>query len=451
MSVKQLDGTKDFSGSARLLALVIAPLAPIAAVLVGTTWTAILPATLIFALLAVVSSRVEDHLRPVMISVSLMGSCIALTSALAGHPWQIDTHMLYYASLAVIATMGSLKALVTAVLITLVHHLTFGLLMPTLVFPEMPLFDTLGRIALHGAIWVLEAGILVWWMTRSAAADAAVREGREQLAATLAQAEQAKQEAEAARISAVATADRTRREGQRAAAAVEQIATAAEASADHASNAQSVMTQTRDEADRSSEVVTRAHEAMDAIKSSSEKITTIIGVIDEIARQTDLLALNAAVESARAGEAGRGFAVVATEVRKLAQRSADASKEIRDLVITSSEQVDHGVTLVGETGDTLSRIAGAVSDLNDVLSQIVAGAADQSEGLAQVNVAIARIDTIRDDCEEDALQEARPSAKPSVKPATKPSAGADAAAAEGISFDMSDDDDDVDFVATKAA
>lgn len=444
MSVNMLETSKDFSGTARLVALGMMPLGPIAAFVVGGPLMTVVASAVIFAVMALVAGRLDAKMRPIMLAVALVGQCVAFTSAFAGHAWQVDTHMLFFAVLAIVATMGSLPALIAGVAVTAVHHLSFGLLLPSLVFPEMSLMETLGRVILHAVIVLFEAGILAWSMIRSAAVDAEVRSAREELALTVERAETAKLEAEAARAAAVETADRTRREGQRAAAAVEQIATSAEASADHASNAQSVMTQTRDEAARSSEVVTRAHEAMDAIKASSEKITTIIGVIDEIARQTDLLALNAAVESARAGEAGRGFAVVATEVRKLAQRSADASKEIRDLVITSSEQVDHGVTLVGETGDALSRISGAVSELNDVLSQIVAGAADQSEGLAQVNVAIARIDTIRDECDEEAR-------KPSATKATAASAPATTStAAAGIAFDMGDDDN-VDFISSQAA
>jgi methyl-accepting chemotaxis protein len=117
-------------------------------------------------------------------------------------------------------------------------------------------------------------------------------------------------------------------------------------------------------------------------------------VIDEIAFQTNLLALNAGVEAARAGDAGRGFAVVATEVRALAQRSADAAKEIKTLISASTQQVDTGVKLVSETGQALGRIVAQVSQLNGLVVELAASAKEQSTGLGEVNAAVNQMDQV---------------------------------------------------------
>ena len=139
-------------------------------------------------------------------------------------------------------------------------------------------------------------------------------------------------------------------------------------------------------------IVKQAVQAMDAIAKSSEQIGQIIGVIDEIAFQTNLLALNAGVEAARAGDAGRGFAVVASEVRALAQRSAEAAKEIKSLISTSTAQVGAGVQLVAESGRALERIIDQVTKINSIVKEIADSAQQQATGLQQVNVVISEMD-----------------------------------------------------------
>ena len=131
---------------------------------------------------------------------------------------------------------------------------------------------------------------------------------------------------------------------------------------------------------------------MAAIETSSREISNIIGVIDSIAFQTNLLALNAGVEAARAGDAGKGFAVVAQEVRELAQRSANAAQDIKSLITSSSEQVNSGVTLVGETGDALKQIVAEVQEINQHVVAIVEAAKEQSVGLGEINTAVNLMD-----------------------------------------------------------
>ena len=175
---------------------------------------------------------------------------------------------------------------------------------------------------------------------------------------------------------------------EQTAAALDQITATVRRSADSAEKARGVTQSAKTSAERSGQVVREAVEAMGGIEKSSRSITQIIGVIDEIAFQTNLLALNAGVEAARAGDAGRGFAVVAQEVRALAQRSADAAKEIKGLISASSEQVGKGVKLVGETGQTLDQILAQVGEINDLVGEIAASSKEQAVGLAEVNSAV---------------------------------------------------------------
>jgi methyl-accepting chemotaxis protein len=131
---------------------------------------------------------------------------------------------------------------------------------------------------------------------------------------------------------------------------------------------------------------------MDEINASSKKINDIIGVIDGIAFQTNILALNAAVEAARAGEQGRGFAVVAAEVRSLAQRSAQAAKEIKGLIGASVEKVEGGSRLVADAGATMSEIVSSVERVSNIINEITAAASEQSDGIGQVNTAVIQLD-----------------------------------------------------------
>src|SRR5690606_29144050 len=143
---------------------------------------------------------------------------------------------------------------------------------------------------------------------------------------------------------------------------------------------------------RGGQVVGQVVTTMDEINHSSKKINDIIGVIDGIAFQTNILALNAAVEAARAGEQGRGFAVVAGEVRNLAQRSAEAAKEIKGLIGASVDKVEAGSKLVADAGQTMSEIVGSVQRVSDIIGEITAASGEQSDGIGQVNVAVTQLD-----------------------------------------------------------
>ena len=179
---------------------------------------------------------------------------------------------------------------------------------------------------------------------------------------------------------------------QETAAAMEQFTSTLQHSAGSARQASSLALGATGVAQRGGEVVGQVVATMEDINHSSKKIADIIGVIDGIAFQTNILALNAAVEAARAGEQGRGFAVVASEVRSLAQRSAQAAKEIKQLISASVERVETGSRLVSDAGTTMTDIVQSVQRVNDIINEITAASSEQSAGVTQVNQAVGNLD-----------------------------------------------------------
>jgi len=176
------------------------------------------------------------------------------------------------------------------------------------------------------------------------------------------------------------------------AASMEEVATTVMQNAQNAEDANRIAAKAREAANAGGEVVGGAVDAIVKIEESSQKISDILGVIDEIAFQTNLLALNAAVEAARAGDAGKGFAVVASEVGKLALRSSDSAKEIKNLIASSEIEVRNGVKLVRDAGDSLAEIVEAVRDAAEIIGEISTASREQANSVQEVNAAITRMD-----------------------------------------------------------
>jgi methyl-accepting chemotaxis protein len=179
---------------------------------------------------------------------------------------------------------------------------------------------------------------------------------------------------------------------QQTASSMEELTATVKHSADSARQANQLAASAAEVAQRGGSVVSQVVSTMDEINASSKKISDIIGVIDGIAFQTNILALNAAVEAARAGEQGRGFAVVAGEVRSLAQRSAEAAREIKGLIGSSVDKVEAGSRLVADAGATMTEIVNSVQRVTDIIGEISTASSEQSDGIGQVNVAVTQLD-----------------------------------------------------------
>jgi methyl-accepting chemotaxis protein len=189
--------------------------------------------------------------------------------------------------------------------------------------------------------------------------------------------------------------ERTERQAatlEESAAALAEITQSVNAALERCNTAVSVATDTRQNAEKSSKVVRDAIEAMKRIEGSSGEIRNIIDLIDQIAFQTNLLALNAGVEAARAGEAGKGFAVVAEEVRELAQRSANAAKEINQLILRSAQDVENGVSLVNSTGESLGEIESNIEVMDEHINAIADSSRDQATRLGEISTSVDELD-----------------------------------------------------------
>jgi methyl-accepting chemotaxis protein len=197
------------------------------------------------------------------------------------------------------------------------------------------------------------------------------------------------------------------------AASMEELTSTVKQNAENAVHASQLAGTASEVARRGGTVVGQVVQTMGAVHASSRKIVDIIGVIDGIAFQTNILALNAAVEAARAGEQGRGFAVVASEVRSLAQRSAEAAKEIKQLIHESVQNVEQGSQLVDQAGATMSEVVDSVRRVTEIITEIATASAEQSQGIDQINEAISNMDSVTQ--QNAALVEQAASAAESMK------------------------------------
>lgn len=178
------------------------------------------------------------------------------------------------------------------------------------------------------------------------------------------------------------------------AAALEELTSSVRSASEGADMASNMSSEAKKNAEEGGGIALKAVDAMEGIKTSSDEISKITKVIEDIAFQTNLLALNAGVEAARAGEAGRGFAVVATEVRGLAQRSSEAAREITDLISNSSRKVELGVDLVSKTGNALTSIQTSVTEISTRISTIAVSAREQADGIKEINIAVSELDEV---------------------------------------------------------
>jgi methyl-accepting chemotaxis protein len=365
------------------------------------TWMLSFAAGLPFALVpsALILTAPGRLVTRLSVAVALMLFCALNIHQAHG---MTELHFGIFVLLAFLVCYQDWRVIVAAAATAAVHHLTFNYLQewgyPTLCFTH----TGLGIVLLHAAYVVVEAAVLSYLAVRLRRETAAVAASagilHDTLQAMRSSADQVARDMDfitqtsnavatgSADLSVRAAAQATRLE--QAAAAVNNLTATVKRNVDHATLADELVASASAMAVRGGAVVADVVQTMDAIRSSSREVQDIVSVIDGIAFQTNILALNAAVEAARAGEHGRGFAVVAGEVRSLAQRSAHAAKEVRQLIGDSVGRVDAGGKLVDEAGQAMRQIVDSVERVADIMTAISGASQEQRDGIEQVRDSI---------------------------------------------------------------
>jgi methyl-accepting chemotaxis protein len=399
------------------------PIAVTIGMMRGTDW--LVPAALMvaMALAATASWRASGNglSTRLIFAVALMGDVSVFAFQLAGHPWQIDMHMYYFAALACLVAYCDYRPIVAGMVAVALHHLVLNFMLPAAIFPGGP---DLGRVALHTVILLIEAGVLVWLaLTLSHLFEATAQKSAEVESASAAEARanldhieserRAKQDRDAARrelasgferkigsiVEAVAVAASEMQSlsssmSNSNADTARQTAAAATASTQASSNVETVASATEEltasinsiaqQVTRSAAIATKAasearrtNTVVEGLAAGTQKIGEVVTLIQNIASQTNLLALNATIEAARAGEHGRGFAVVASEVKALANQTAKATEEI-------STQIQDIQNATGEAVSAIQAIGGTIAEIDEISNEIAAAVDQQGAATKEI-------------------------------------------------------------------